>query len=323
MLRAQTPIAYGEFVNCDMFDLQQKTPLDKIEDDLLLSRQVNLYLKRDDLIHREISGNKWRKLKYNLMAAREQGCGTLLTFGGAFSNHIAATAAAAREYGFKAIGIIRGDELHPASNPTLQHAHELGMLLKFVSREEYKRKNEEHYLDQLKREYDDFYLIPEGGSNTLAVKGCKEIVREIDVDFQVIVSAVGTGGTLAGLVCGLPGQATALGISVLKGAGYLQEEVGRLVNMNSNEKRADWEINHEYHLGGYARFNDKLIEFINQFKAKHSIQLDPVYTGKMMMGIYDLINHNYFEPNTTIVALHTGGLQGVEGYNKLNKYKIE
>lgn len=306
-----------------MFDLQQKTPLDKIEDDLLLSRQVNLYLKRDDLIHREISGNKWRKLKYNLMAAREQGCGTLLTFGGAFSNHIAATAAAAREYGFKAIGIIRGDELHPASNPTLQHAHELGMLLKFVSREEYKRKNEEHYLDQLKREYDDFYLIPEGGSNTLAVKGCKEIVREIDVDFQVIVSAVGTGGTLAGLVCGLPGQATALGISVLKGAGYLQEEVGRLVNMNSNEKRADWEINHEYHLGGYARFNDKLIEFINQFKAKHSIQLDPVYTGKMMMGIYDLINHNYFEPNTTIVALHTGGLQGVEGYNKLNKYKIE
>lgn len=323
MLRAQTPIADGEFVNCDMFDLQQKTPLDKIEDDLLLSRQVNLYLKRDDLIHREISGNKWRKLKYNLMAAREQGCGTLLTFGGAFSNHIAATAAAAREYGFKAIGIIRGDELNPASNPTLQHAHELGMLLKFVSREGYKKRNEEQYLDQLKKEYGDFYLIPEGGSNALAVKGCAEIIKEINIDFQTIATAVGTGGTMAGLVCGLAGEASVLGISVLKGARYLLDEVKRLAIENSCEKRMNWEINHEYHLGGYARFNDKLIEFINQFKAKHGIQLDPVYTGKMMMGIYDLINHNYFEPNTTIVALHTGGLQGIEGYNKLNKYKIE
>lgn len=323
MLRAQTPIADGEFVNCDMFDLQQKTPLDKIEDDLLISRQVNLYLKRDDLIHREISGNKWRKLKYNLIEAREQGCGTLLTFGGAFSNHIAATAAAAREYGFKAIGIIRGDELNPASNPTLQHAHELGMLLKFVSRECYKRRNEEQDLDQLKREYGDFYLIPEGGSNALAVKGCAEIIKEIDIDFQTIVTAVGTGGTMAGLVCGLAGGASVLGISVLKGAHYLQNEVKRLAIENSGEKRTNWEINHEYHLGGYARFNDKLIEFINQFKARHGIQLDPVYTGKMMMGIYDLINHNYFEPNTTIVALHTGGLQGIDGYNKLNEHKIK
>lgn len=306
-----------------MFDLQQKIPLDKIEDDLLLSRQVSLYVKRDDLIHQEISGNKWRKLKYNLIHAKEQGFSTLLTFGGAFSNHIVATAAAAREYGFKAIGIIRGDELNPNSNPTLQRADELGMLLIFVSREDYKRRNEESYVGQLRNQYGDFYAIPEGGSNTLAVKGCAETISEIDIDFQVIVTAVGTGGTLAGLVCGLSGQSRALGISVLKGARYLQDEVDGLVGAGSSEKRVSWEINHDYHLGGYARFDDKLIEFINQFKERQGIQLDPVYTGKMMMGIYDLINKGYFEPNTTIVALHTGGFQGIEGYNRLNKNKIQ
>ena len=301
-----------------MFENGKHIPLQKIESSFLKSNGINLYVKREDLIHPTIPGNKWRKLKYNFKEAKKRGHKTILTFGGAFSNHIAATASAANEYGFSSIGVIRGDELTPSSNPTLQRAHELGMQLYFVSRQDYKNRNESDFLSELESKFGDFYAIPEGGSNSLAVKGCAEIVSEIEIDFDYIVTAVGTGGTLAGLASGLDGTRKALGISVLKGATYLDDEVTALIASHKEIGIRNWEINHDHHLGGYAKFNDQLIGFINDFKIKNGIQLDPIYTGKMMMAIYDLIGQKYFEPNTRVVALHTGGLQGIAGFNTLH-----
>ncbi|MEQ6120068.1 pyridoxal-phosphate dependent enzyme [Reichenbachiella sp. MALMAid0571] len=301
-----------------MFEKGSSTPLQKIENTFLKSNRVNLFIKREDLIHPTISGNKWRKLKYNFIEAQKHGHKAILTFGGAFSNHIAATASAANEYGFSSIGVIRGDELSPESNPTLQHAHDLGMKLYFVSRQDYKNRNEPGYLDELKRKFGDFYAIPEGGSNALAVKGCAEIVSEIEIDFDCIVTAVGTGGTLAGLSSGIGVNRKTLGISVLKSANYLDEEVAKLISSHQEVKTKNWEINHDYHLGGYAKFNDQLIQFINDFRVDNNIQLDPVYTGKMMMAIYELIEQKYFESNINVVALHTGGLQGITGFNALH-----
>ncbi len=294
-----------------MFEKQPATPLQKIKSTLLEEKEINLYIKRDDLIHPEISGNKWRKLKYNLMSARSKGYKTLLTFGGAYSNHIAATAAAANVYGFDAIGIIRGDELHKDSNKTLRKASDDGMKLIFISREKYRNKEKAEYIQSLQEEFGDFYHIPEGGSNPLALKGCTEVIQEIDIDFGCIVTAVGTGGTLAGLACGISQEQSVLGISVLKGAKYLNDKVEKLISSYSNESPKPWEINHEYHLGGYAKSNVALVQFMEEFNNSHGILLDPIYTGKMMMALFDLIKKDYFSPETVVIALHTGGLQGI------------
>jgi len=301
-----------------MFKNEKHILLQKIESSFLKSNGINLYVKREDLIHPTISGNKWRKLKYNFIEAEKRGHKAILTFGGAFSNHIAATASAANQYGFSSIGVIRGDELTPASNSTLKQAHELGMQLYFVSRQDYKNRNEPAFLGELESKFGDFYVIPEGGSNALAVKGCAEIVPEIEIDFDHLVTAVGSGGTLAGLACGLDGTRKALGISVLKGVNYLDEEVAGLIATHKEGGFRNWEINHDHHLGGYAKFNDQLIDFINKFYTDHQLLLDPVYTGKMMLAIYNLIEKKYFESNTNVVALHTGGLQGIAGFNALH-----
>jgi 1-aminocyclopropane-1-carboxylate deaminase/D-cysteine desulfhydrase-like pyridoxal-dependent ACC family enzyme len=294
-----------------MFETQASTPLPNLTTSLLVEKELKLYVKRDDLIHPTISGNKWRKLKYNLLKAREAGYTQLLTFGGAYSNHIAATAAAAKAYGFHSIGIIRGEELNESSNKTLTQATENGMDLQFISREKYRQKEQEDFINSLGKEYGDFYLIPEGGSNTLAVKGCTEIVSEIDIDFDCIISAVGTGGTLSGIACGLHEHQKAVGISALKGANYLDDEVKYLIQAYSGNELNNWQINHEYHLGGYAKVNDDLLHFIEKFKREHEIQLDQVYTGKMMKALFDLIEKDYFKKGSTIIALHTGGLQGI------------
>lgn len=305
-----------------MFESDQSTPLQKIESQFLDEHGITLHIKRDDQIHPEISGNKWRKLKYNFIEAKKQNLNTILTFGGAYSNHIAATAAAAYKYGFKCIGIIRGEELNPGSNETLKKAHELGMELNFISRADYRNRSEDSFINSLKQRFGDCFVIPEGGSNILALKGCTEIIDEIDQEFDVIVSSVGSGGTIAGLTCGLIPNQQALGICVLKGSNYLDESVNTLIHQFSNDNRTNWKINHDHHLGGYAKYNDHLIEFINQFKSDNGIQLDPVYTGKMMLAIYNLIKEGYFEPETRIVALHTGGLQGIKSFNTSNNTRI-
>ncbi|MEA5259497.1 pyridoxal-phosphate dependent enzyme [Arcicella aquatica] len=285
-----------------MFQLPA-SPLALIKDPILDSFKVKLYLKRDDLIHPEVTGNKWRKLKFNLIEAKLQGFNQLLTFGGAYSNHIYATAAAGKEFGFKTVGIIRGDELTPDSNATLRFAHDCGMELIFVTRLDYNFRN------RLTRQYGEkFYVLPEGGTNDLAIKGVNEMVDEIyDVlNPDYICSAVGTGGTIAGIISGLRGNTKAIGFASLKGKGLLKGQIEKLLPFEK-----EFELNEQYHFDGYAKTTPELISFIKGFEERNpNIMLEQVYTGKMMFGIYDLIQKGYFPENANIVAVHTGGLQG-------------
>lgn len=297
---------------------QGKAILQEIKGDFFEKKNIRLFLKREDLLHDKVSGNKWRKLKYNLLAAKEQEYTTLLTFGGAYSNHIYAAAAAANEVGFKSIGVIRGERIEPL-NATLSFAEQMGMQLHFVSRTLYREKRESYFIENLHNEFGDFYLIPEGGSNNLAVKGCTEIANDIDIPFDYLCTPVGTGGTMAGLIASLP-TSKILGFPALKG-DFLNNEVVTLLQDYGCKNIDNWEINTQYHFGGYAKIKPELIDFINTFKRKNNIQLDPIYTGKMMFGIYDLIAQDYFKNESTIVALHTGGLQGLEGIKE--RYGIE
>ncbi len=285
------------------------------------SKEISLFIKREDELHPFISGNKFRKLKYNLQEAEIQNKTTLLTFGGAYSNHIAATAAAGYEYNFNTIGVIRGDELAIdveeviKKNPTLKFASEHNMQFHFVSRIEYREKTTIKFIENLKYKFGDFYLVPEGGTNKFAVKGCEEIVTEEDEIYDVICAAVGTGGTISGIINASKKHQKVIGFPALKG-GFLQNEIQKYILNKTN-----WSLNNEYHFGGYAKISVELITFINKFKKETTIPLDPVYTGKMLFGIVDLIKKDYFKKGTKIVAIHTGGLQGIEGMNMLLKRK--
>jgi 1-aminocyclopropane-1-carboxylate deaminase len=290
--------------------LKKHSPLQEIQ---FADGRIHLFIKRDDLLNPQISGNKWRKMKYNLQEMHKQGKNTLLTFGGAFSNHIAAAAAAGKVYDFQTIGIIRGEELN-ASNATLSFAKENGMRFKFVSRSDYRRKNDVDFLEELKEEFGDFYVLPEGGTNGFALPGCAEIIEEIDAEISAdyYCVACGTGGTIAGMISGLK-QGEILGFSALKG-DFLQGEVEELLSRCEIDAKKLFSINADYHFGGYAKFKPALIEFMNDFKRQFGIQLDPIYTGKMFFGIFDLVKKGYFEEGSTVVAVHTGGLQGIEGF---------
>lgn len=270
---------------------------------------MQLLLKRDDLIHPDISGNKWRKLKHNLAEAHRLGHTTLLTFGGAFSNHIAATAVGAQLFGFKAIGIIRG-EAHYQSNPTLSFAKSHGMLLDFVSREAYAAKDDPQFIEMLVAKYGAIYVIPEGGANELGVLGCSEIMDELPESVDAIATAIGTGTTFLGLLKNSKPHQQTLGIAVLKGFEAFE------LSVRHDLDEFDGKILHTYHFGGYAKYTAELIQFINDFKGHTGIALDPIYTGKMMYGVFDLITSGYFAKGTTVVALHTGGLQGIAGFNE-------
>lgn len=287
-------------------ELRLPSPLVELRDERFDERQVRVWLKRDDLIHPELPGNKWRKLKYNLAAAAEQGHQTLLTFGGAYSNHIRATAAAGHYFGFSTVGVIRGEE-HLPLNPSLAYAVERGMRLTYLDRATYRAKREPAVLDELRREWGDFYLVPEGGSNGLGAQGCSEIPAEVDLDFDVMCCPVGTGGTLAGIIGGLrPGQA-ALGFSVLKGATSLDHEVTDLqAAAFGTAPVCAWRIEHGFHFGGYAKKTSELQDFIDDFADRHDITLDRIYTAKMMFGIVTLTQDGYFPASTRLVAVITG-----------------
>jgi 1-aminocyclopropane-1-carboxylate deaminase len=278
--------------------------------------EITLHIKREDLIHPFISGNKFRKLKYNLLQAKADGKSKLITFGGAFSNHIAAVAYAGKENNLETIGIIRGDELESkiSENPTLTFAQNCGMKFEFVTRESYRNKTSNSFIEKLKEHYGDFYLVPEGGTNSLAVKGCGEILISEDVDFTHICCAIGTGGTISGLINSAKTNQKIIGFPAIKG-DFLSDDIRKFVT-NSN-----WELQLDYHFGGYAKINEALIRFINDFYKQTNIPLDPIYTGKMMFGIVDLINKGYFPKGSKILAIHTGGLQGIEGMNKNLKNK--
>lgn len=271
---------------------------------------ISVSIKREDLIHPFVSGNKFRKLKYNLLQAKAENQETLLTFGGAYSNHIAAVAYAGKEKGFKTIGIIRGDELRDkiSENPTLLFAQNCGMQFEFVTREAYRLKNEDSFIADLKQKFGSFYLVPEGGTNELAIKGCQEILTEEDAAFDYVCCAVGTGGTISGLINSILPHQKVLGFPALKG-DFLKKEIRNFVQ-NEN-----WELITDYHFGGYGKVSPELIAFINRFYVTTQIPLDPIYTGKMVFGVIDLIERNYFPENSKILLIHTGGIQGVQGMN--------
>jgi 1-aminocyclopropane-1-carboxylate deaminase len=273
-------------------------------------------IKREDLIHPIVSGNKFRKLKYNLVQAKAENQDTLLTFGGAFSNHIAAVAFAGKEQNFKTIGIIRGEELRTkiSENPTLQFAQDCGMQLDFVTREAYRQKTELDFLENLRTKFGAFYHIPEGGTNELAIKGCEEILTVEDAEFDYICCSIGTGGTITGLINSLLPHQKVLGFPALK-EEFLKDEI-RIFAQNNN-----WEIITEYHFGGYGKVTPELIAFINQFYRENQIPLDPIYTAKMAFGVMDLIEKNYFPKKSKILLIHTGGIQGIQGMNLKLKAK--
>ncbi|WP_103864430.1 1-aminocyclopropane-1-carboxylate deaminase/D-cysteine desulfhydrase [Aquimarina sp. I32.4] len=298
------------------------SPNQPITHSILKSAKISLDIKREDQIHPHVSGNKFRKLKYNLAEAQKLGYTTILTFGGAYSNHIAATAAAGKILGLQTIGVIRGEELANniektlLENDTLQFAVSEGMQLKFVTRTQYREKTDPSFLQQLQDEFGACYIVPEGGTNTLAIKGCQEILSPEDTNYDIICSAVGTGGTIAGIINSAEAHQTVLGFPALKG-DFLAEEIKKYTS------KTNWKLIHEYHFGGYGKINQQGVEFINTFGAQQNIPLDPVYTFKMIFGIFDMVQKGIFKKNTRILAIHTGGLQGIAGMNKrLEKKKL-
>ena len=285
-----------------MFDqIAQAIPYQTIQVD----SSTHITIKRLDQIHPQISGNKFFKLKYNFLEAQRLGDKKIITFGGAYSNHIAATAYAAHRFGFDSIGIIRGEELaNRTLNHTLSTAQQFGMQFQFVSREKYRLKDTNEFLEEIKLHHPDSYIIPEGGTNELAIQGCQEILTEDDLkNYDVICCAVGTGGTITGLIEASAKHQSILGFSALKG-DFLTDEVSQLTN------KRNWKILDDYCCGGYAKTNDELLEFIENFEKQYQIPLEHIYTGKMMLGIFGLIQKDYFPKNSRILVIHSGGLQG-------------
>ncbi len=300
-----------------------EVPIQKIESPIFHKKNIHLFVKRDDLNHPYISGNKLRKLKYNILEASKQNINTLLTFGGAFSNHILATAAAGHENGFRTIGVIRGEELKDKldqvliENETLRKAHEFGMSFHFISRSDYKNKNSKEIINSLRSIYGDFYHIPEGGTNELAIKGAEEIITEDDEmnKYDFITTAIGTGGTISGIINASTPNQTVLGFPVLKNASFLEKDISRFIN------KSNYKLIYDYHFGGYAKYNYDLIRFINGVNKRSNLPLDPIYTGKVFYGLVDLIKKDYFKRGSKIIMIHTGGLQGINGVNEVLKKK--
>jgi len=296
-------------------NINNKIPLQKIEDPLIQNSKINLFVLRTDLNHMTVSGNKWYKLKYNLVEIKQKGFDTLLTFGGAYSNHIHAAASAGKLLNIKTIGVIRGEEYNPL-NPTLASAKENGMLLHYVNRKTYRERKNSEFIQSLHEKFGEYYLLPEGGTNLLALDGCSEIVNSINTKYDFVCCACGTGGTLAGIIAGLNGSKKALGFAVLKGADFLKTDVEKLISDYSGKDFTNWQINQNYHFGGYAKTNEELLRFVLRFREVNNIPIEPIYTGKMFYGIYNLAEENYFENGETIIAVHSGGLQGLAGLNE-------
>jgi len=285
-----------------------KIETEEISIPILKEKELRLFVKRIDKVHPFVSGNKWFKLKYNLLEAEKQGIETLLTFGGAYSNHIAATAFAAQGKGFKSIGIIRGEE-HLPLNPTLRFAMENGMELHYMSRSDYREKTTPDFLEKLKAQFGDFYLIPEGGTNELAIEGTAEILEANDTQ-DYICCAVGTGGTIAGIINAATDKQTVIGFPAIKGIDALEKDIENWTSTSN------YTFINNYVTNGYGKVSVSLVEFINEFNTSHNIPLDAIYTGKMMMGILDLVGKDYFPKGSSILAIHTGGLQGNKGMSE-------
>jgi len=292
------------------------SPLQQIIHPIPLKYGVKLFIKRDDLIHTDISGNKWRKLKFNIEKYNQNKYDSILTFGGAYSNHIAATAKAGQVLGISTIGIIRGDELNENSNSTLKMAFNNGMKLEFVSRSKYSERYERIYHEELRATYGNVLIVNEGGANFHGVLGCAEILKEIDFEPDYVYAASGTGTTVAGLL--LSAKASKIvSVPVLKNGGFIKDEMidllkqFQLLDQDLKAKIAQFSMNLDSHFGGYGKFNSDLIRFINDFYFETKIKLDQIYTAKMMYALLGDIISGKIKKNSTVVALHTGGLQGL------------
>ncbi|MXV51336.1 pyridoxal-phosphate dependent enzyme [Pedobacter sp. HMF7647] len=286
--------------------MQLNTPEEEIFNPLYTEKGVRVFMKRDDMIHPFISGNKWRKLKYILRQAETENKKLLVTFGGAWSNHLLATACAAAKFGFQSVGFVRGEDVN---NPIIAFCKLFGMHLRFVSREEYRDKQ---------RLFDKFYgtepsasFIDEGGAGPYAAKGCAEIISELEQQYEHIFCAAGTGTTSAGIINGLIENKLSsqfYAVSALKGGGFLEDDINSMLT-----EKYPFNLLTDYHFGGYAKTNENLITFIKRFAASTGILLDPVYTGKMMFALHEIIERDNFKPGDKILAIHTGGLMGLLG----------
>lgn len=298
--------------------------LKTLDHPLFQQHQLSVQIKRDDLIDPIVSGNKWRKLKYNLRHVKAKGYQGIISFGGAYSNHIHALAYACFQHNINAIGIIRGED-HYAENFTLSQAIKWRMNLHFVDRMTYRQRNNPEYLQYLAKQYPDHFIIPEGGSNALALEGVAEVCDELNqqTQYDTLITPVGSAGTISGLICGDKNHHEILGIAVLKQQGYLENEVKDLLKMSDNKSADNWKILNNYHDGGYAKFTQQNLKQLQDFSAKTGVPFEPIYSGKMVLALLDLIRTGYFKPHHRIVLLHTGGLQGLGGLIEQNKLKAD
>lgn len=280
------------------------SPLIQIYPDWPEADKLTILVKRDDLIHPVISGNKWRKLR-PLLSSPDKPFTGVVSFGGGFSNHLHALGYLCASRHIPFVAIVRGNY---TDNPTpmLRDLHSWGATIRYVTKQEYRDRTDPAYLDVLKRSYPNYTFIPEGGSQKDALQGVAEIVDELPTSVDCILSPVASGATLAGLSTAIQDHQQALGIAVLKGEGYLESLVsGLLPTPNSR-----WKILHQYHHGGYAKTGESLLPFCKTFEEQTQIPVEPVYSGKMFFALKDMISAGFFEPGKTVVALHTGGLQG-------------
>ncbi len=311
-------ICFHHFCKVKTFD-PLNSPLEHID----TIHNVELWMKRDDRIHPEVSGNKWRKLRYYLQDFRKSGKAVILTFGGAFSNHLAATAALGKMTGIPTRALVRGEEVQ--NNPTLDFCRECGMEIEPVSRKRYDTKDDPEFLERMAETLPEVYLIPEGGKGVLGMKGCAAIIEELPEGFDVICCAGGTGTTMAGMLTSdYPAQYELY--PALKGGIFLKRAIDAhladyqgVFSTKEHGKKVWMErlfIEEDYHFGGYGKVKPELIHFMNTFYSRYGIPLDPVYTGKMMFGIMEGLEKEKWKPGTKIIAIHTGGLQGIKGMNE-------
>ncbi len=309
-------------------------PLERVEHPLFRKQNIRLDMLRIDKTDPLISGNKWFKLKYNLAEAKKQKHHTLLSFGGPYSNHLHALASAATQYNFNSIGIIRGEQQLPL-NPTLADVTAQGMKLYYIDRKSYRNKHQPDTISRIKAEIENndpfnigslagqFYLLPEGGTNSLAVTGAAEIVRFIPDTTDYVCVSCGTGGTMAGIISGLShrhnSHCKVLGFPAMKGGQFLQAFIEQLLSrQNLSSNTIPWQLFYQWSFGGFGKLNRQLAVFLDDFEQKYQIDLDPIYTAKMMYAIVSMAEANFFSPGSRIVAIHTGGLQGRRGmHNKL------
>ncbi len=298
--------------------------IEKLDEPLFEKKEIQVFIQREDLTHPIISGNKWRKLRFNVEKTQQLKKKAILTFGGAHSNHLHATAEACKLANIKAIGIVRGEEI---DSKTLSDCKNAGMDLIFVDRQEYQLKDTKEYLNWLNEKFDYPYIIPQGGDNYYGTLGCMEILKGQTLNPDLIFVASGTGNTASGILLASNENQKVVSVPALKGEFMKDEIRSSIQNFLQNKEVAEEYLErlvvlNDYHFGGFAKYKPELIEFISNFHKKHQVKLDPIYTSKMMFALYDQIEKNQIPKNTTVLAIHTGGLQGIEGFEKRYSLKL-